>query len=71
MTRENMTGEFRTIDSEGMLVRIVEYTAAGSVTAGAWLTRYYKTEDGETCNQVDDDGIFIEASTGRVLTRIR
>ena len=66
-----MTGEFRTVDSEGMLVRIIEYTAAGSATAGAWLTRYYKTEDGESCNPGDDDGIFVEASTGRVLTRIR
>jgi hypothetical protein len=67
MSPKNVTGEIRTVDEWGMLVRIIEYTVSGAAHDGKF---YYHTEEGEACSRLEN-GDFVELSTARILSLIR
>ena len=72
MIHDDMTGEIRTVDADGMLFRLIECTAEefgdnGGETGHS--VRYFKTEDGEPVEQISDHTFRIVRSQ-RVLSRI-
>src|SRR5205085_665786 len=72
----HITAEVRTMDEDGLLVRLLEYTYYTVIKAGEGMgsqvpgMRVMMTESGQACDELED-GSFRVAETGSILKRIK